>query len=277
MNAWSDFDRAVDLGSRPRGRSQGVPAVASEHATFPNPTVAEAVCELRFAATPGRPWDAALLRQFHKRIATDYPTVERSFELQLGDPEAGEPKRAREKATYQHKDDARQLKMGEGTFSMHVVGAAGYAGWPWFRAYIQESWAHARDELKIASVQRIGLRYINRVPRSSVDEPPGRWLKETGFIAPEFLKSRGRFLSRVESRSDKENATIVTVGVNQSAPTDPGALILDIDRIREIETPADSPSLVALAETLHEDIWRIFRQALSDEYLAFLEKRTESR
>jgi uncharacterized protein (TIGR04255 family) len=221
----------------------------------------------------GRPWDAALLRQFHKRIAADYPTVEKSLELQLGDLEASGPKKAKEKATYQHRDDARQLKMGEGTFSMHVVGAAKYQGWPWFKAFIEESWAHAREELKVGAVQRLGLRYINRVARAAADEPPGRWLKETGYIARDFLKSRGRFLSRVECRNDQHNATIVTVGINQTSVGDPGALILDIDRIREAETAADGPAVVALAETLHEDIWGIFKGALGDEYLALLQQR----
>gem|GEM_PF-5711674 len=235
--------------------------------------MAEVVCELRFAATPGRPWGAALLRQFHKRIALDYPTVERSLELPIEDLAAG-PSGAKEKATYQHRDDARQLKMGDGTFSMHVVGEAKYEGWPWFKAFMDESWAQAREELKIEAVQRVGLRYINRVPRAARDEPPGRWLKETGYIARDFLKSRGRFLSRVECRSDDHNATIVTAGINQTVPDDPGALVLDIDRIREAETPADGTAVLAVAEALHEDIWSIFREALGDEYLGLLNRRS---
>jgi uncharacterized protein (TIGR04255 family) len=260
-----------------RPPTAGAAPVATSHPTFPNPTLAEVVCELRFEPKAARPWDAALLRQFHKRIAGEYPTVEKTLELQLGDLEASGPKRAREKATYQNRDDARQLKMGEGTFSMHVVGAAKYAGWPWFKAFVEESWAHAREELGVGEIQRLGLRYINRVPRASAEEPPGRWLKETGYIAPALLKSRGRFLSRVECRSDAQNATIVTVGINQGAPDDPGALILDIDRIREARTVADGAAVAALAESLHGDIWDIFKEALSDEYLSLLKRGGASR
>lgn len=86
-----------------------------------------------------------------------------------------------------------------------MVGLGQYRNWRWFRAYVDESWARLRGELQISQVERIGLRYINRVPRASPAEAPRRWLRQTDYIPGAVLKSEGRFLLRVECRNNGEN------------------------------------------------------------------------
>lgn len=249
----------------------------SSHPTYSNPTLAEVVCELRFPASEEKPWDPQILRDFHKRIRAEYPSVERSVEVRVtGGPIPAEIRQQRERATYQHEDDARQLKLAEGTFSIHVVGLGQYRNWDWFRSYVDESWARLRDELRVSDVERIGLRYINRVSRRALTEAPRRWLKQTDYVPGAVLKSAGRFLSRVECRNDDKNATFVTIGINQQSLDEPGSLIFDIDRIREGVVAADGAAILAVADELHEDVWSVFREALTDEYEEVLKTATET-
>jgi len=248
----------------------------SSHPTYPNPTLAEVVCELRFAPSEENPWNPQILRDFHKRIRAEYPTVERAVEVRVaGGPVPTEIRQQRERATYRHEDDARQLKLAEGTFSIHVVGLGHYRNWDWFRSYVDESWARLRDELGISRVERIGLRYINRVERGDLAEAPQRWLAQTDYVPGAVLKSAGRFLSRVECRNDDENATFVTIGINQQSLDEPGALMFDIDRIREAPIEAGGTAILAVADELHEDVWGVFRKALTDEYVAVLQASAE--
>lgn len=248
----------------------------SSHPTYPNPTLTEVVCELRFPSSKDRPWSPQILRDFHKRIRAEYPSVERAVEVRVtGSPVPAELRQARERATYQHEDDARQLKLAEGTFSIHVVGLGRYQNWAWFRDYVLESWSRLREELRVSKVERVGLRYVNRVERRALAEAPSRWLVQTDYVPGAVLKSAGRFLSRVECRNDDENATIVTIGINQQSLDEPGALIFDIDRIRDETVAPDGDKMLAVADDLHEDVWEVFREALTKEYLGILEEVPE--
>ena len=50
--------------------------MTSEHPTYPNPTIQEAVCEIHFRLPDGVEWKPALLGELFKHIQPDFPELE---------------------------------------------------------------------------------------------------------------------------------------------------------------------------------------------------------
>jgi uncharacterized protein (TIGR04255 family) len=129
------------------------------------------------------------------------------------------------------------------------------------------TWAKFREAVQPVSINRIGLRYINRVLRQFEDEKPGHWLKETPLIPAALLDSAAGFAHRLELRTNANNRTLITVAhVHGPDAGLYGALVLDVDRIAEVEMGTDDAELGAAVEALHEDVWCIFADAKNDNY-----------
>src|SRR3989442_14250954 len=65
-------------------------------------------------------------------------------------------------------------------------------------------------------MNRIGLRYINRINKETEQDRPGTWLVANDYISAGFLRSGPGFLLREEIHLDAENILIITLGDPQS-------------------------------------------------------------
>jgi len=74
-----------------------------------------------------------------------------------------------------------------------------------------------------------------------------------------ILRSKGSFLSRVESHLDAANRVIVTLAeISADNPALPRPIAYDIDRIVEKELGISDAALLAEMNRLHEHVWEIF-------------------
>ena len=100
------------------------------------------------------------------------------------------------------------------------------------------AWQRVEEVLQPEGINRIGLRYINRVNKAIVQDRPSMWFVANDYISAGFLRSGPGFLLREEIHLDAENILIITLGDPQSdADGGHGAIIFDLDRIVEREVP----------------------------------------
>lgn len=246
--------------------SQGIAVMA--HPSYPNPTIAEALCEVHFELREGAEWKPSLPGEFFKRVQDDYPEMEPIQEMGV-QFEAGtlglsqRVLRTRPRFRYKHKDQPLLIQLAEKTITLNVLPR--YPGWEVMVERIADIWRRASQLLAPGRVNRIGLRFINRVRRESGHQRPSDWFRTTDYIAPAVLRSGTGLLSRVETRLDSENRVIVTLGDQGMSPTEPdGAFILDIDRIVEKDLSILVDDITTEAARLHEDVWNIFVSAKTD-------------
>lgn len=238
------------------------------HPSYPNPTIAEALCEVHFELQEGAEWKASLPGEFFKRIQDEYPEMEPIQEMgvQFEAKPSGLAQRilpARSRFRYKHKDKPILIQLAEKIITLNVLPR--YPGWEVMVDRIADTWLQTSELLAPGRVNRIGLRYINRVPRESRDQRASEWFKTTDYIAPAVLRSGAGLLSRVEARLDPENRAIVTLGDQGASPSDTsGAFILDIDRIVEKDLPVAVEGITAEATRLHEHVWNIFASAKTE-------------
>jgi uncharacterized protein (TIGR04255 family) len=135
------------------------------------------------------------------------------------------------------------------------------------KAALLGAWPIFREEAQPVKITRVGLRYINRVLRLSKTEQPGYWLKESPSIPPVLLTSGEGFSHRLEVRLDEHNRLLTTIAHGIGPDAGPfGALFYDIDRVLERESEPSDDALSSTVEDLHEDVWKIFVEAKSENY-----------
>ena len=267
------------MGARPRQAQKGVAAVTSadRHPSYPHPTIAEALCEIHFRLPADKPWRPALIGEFFKAIQEQFPEMEpvQELGLQVEVGSGGVSQRVlppRSRVRFKHRDRPLILQLVEGTLTVNLLPR--YPGWEQMRQDVIEAWKRAIETLHARAIWRIGLRYINRIPRQSEPERPGDWLRPTDFIPAGVLGSAQGFLARNEVQLDKENRIIVTLGDQPPDGEAPwGAIVLDIDRILERDLSTDEALLLREIDALHDDVWRLFSNAQTERLTAFLNQR----
>ncbi len=105
-------------------------------------------------------------------------------------------------------------------------------------------------------MNRIGLRYINRINKETEQDRPGTWLVANDYISAGLLRSEPGFLLREEIHLDAENILIITLG-DPKSDLDAGhrAIIFDMEMDR-----------------LHADVWEVFSSAKGEKLEALLKK-----
>src|SRR5260370_35790331 len=98
------------------------------------------------------------------------------------------------------------------------------------------AWQRVEEVWHPEVINRMGLRYINRITKETAQDRPSTWFAANDYISAGFLRSGPGFLLREELHLDAENILIITLGDPQSdADGGHGVIIFDLDRIGERE------------------------------------------
>ncbi len=239
----------------------------NEHPTYSNPTIQEAVCEIRFSLPDGVEWKPALLGEMFKRIQPDFPDLEPVMQIgvqfQMGPDGAGQLVQPRQQLMrYKHSSRNLMLQLSKDILTVNVLPE--YEGWAKMGDDIEYAWNAICEVVNPACVTRVGLRYINRIERTYPDELPDEWLVSSDYVPKSILKSLPGFLLRSETRIDPHNRVIVTLGDPGDGSGQSGnAIILDIDHIVEKEIGVDRDAIMIEAVRLHELVWSIFSASIT--------------
>jgi uncharacterized protein (TIGR04255 family) len=242
--------------------------LAAPHPTYPNPTIIQVTCEIAFTPqTEGRLSAGSLYPIFAAEFPEIAPVGVGTIQFVLG-PQPFAP------AVSEQPQDASAFRFSTSSGSQFVqVSKAGfvyqtnepYTGWADFSKKLIELWEKSSATIRPGPVVKVGLRYVNRIPKSEDHPSVGDWLQVTPDVPEALLTSKEHFLGRVESSPAPAHLRLVTIANAIPTPECPdGAIVLDIDRVSteqfEVSTPAISDKLA----TLHEDVWNAFNAAATD-------------
>ncbi len=244
------------------------------HPSYPNPTIAEALCEIHFALPDNTPWKASLAGDLFKQVQDEFPEMEPGleigFQFELSPQRIGQSLLPpRQRMRFKHKDLPLLLQLGPNVLTVNVLPI--YPGWEDMRRRVLSAWQQACSALKPAKITQVGLRYINRIDEIDETGTPGDWFKPSDYLPAGVLQSKGSFLSRVESQIDSENRIVVTLAEVQSDDQErKKGIVFDIDRIVEKELPIDDSVLLGEMDRLHEHIWEIFEAVQTQRLVNYL-------
>lgn len=249
-------------------------AAPNDHERFPHPRIMEALCEVHFQLPNGERWESRFLGELFKAVQDDFPIMEpvqqMGVAVELGPHGFGQRLMSgQQQARYLEANRKLMLQLADSVLTVNRV--EDYPGWKRMRRDIIGGWEKVRDILHPALITRVGLRYINRLPRKDEAQTPGHWLKSNEYIPNAVLDSRRGLLSRVQVQKSHQSRTVVTLA-DEPAPLDvPASLIFDIDCIRIEEMKPEDKILRGCIDELHGQVWRVFSSALTENLRRLLE------
>ena len=247
------------------------------HPSFKNPTIAEALCELHFELPEGKPWDASWFGELFKKAGDEYPKMEPGEVVEMGVGIAPDGfvqgiRRTGLRSIYHHKDRPHLFQLSETTFTINELRP--YVNWERFINDIRRGWALLASTVGPAGLGRIGLRYINRIPRPNASEPISKWIGTNDYLPKKLLEARERFHSRTQIPIAEDIRLVVTVA---DLHDEDGArsILLDIDAILNARVPPELTAIEAQANRLHNEIWTVFDSCKTPALRALLDQEAQ--
>ena len=239
---------------------------AAKNDPFKNPTLAEAVCEIHFDNGNEAFWKSDWEAVFKSKFQSNYPVFEqkqiRGFRAVLG-PQGfnfSEKPNAIPRAVFKSKDGNLLRQVSPGMIAINELSK--YRGWSFFSADIEDAWKVASEVIPSKEVVKMGLRYINRIPRVDASEQVGEWLKSSEFFPERLRKVSSRFINRFEDSMGDNTRLVVTVA--EALEGDLRPIIFDIDIICEAKVTNDWKTISSALERLHNEAWNVFSSSIGN-------------
>ena len=234
---------------------------------YPNPPIAEALCQVTFArplawsvATPGLLWE---------RLRDDYPTEPEaqdqiSASVQTGDDNPNVALNRGEQRFIYRDEERQRLVVANRTF-ISANSLPPHEGWPALRGRLEAAIRALGDTVTLQPVERVGLRYINRVvvpgPEINTDDYFNIGIRTARQGDAPFQS----FMHRVESILDPTTIIMSTFATLKPADDTNIPFLLDFDLMRVGLDTTDLAEILKAADELHYAEHQEFESAITDE------------
>lgn len=232
---------------------------------YADPPIVEAVCEFRLPADSD--WDLAIPGLVYEQIRDRFPRREQRTiqEVEIVGQKDGfrQEMRANERAVFLTEDKTKFIQVGRHLWAINCLKP--YPTWRQFEPVIRQGFEALTDVVKVTSLQRIGLRYINRVeiPHPLVDLE--QYFSFRPYIGPELPEDFGNFVVGCIFVF-AEGRDACRAQLRDAVPEDPdsSAFILDLDYY--LARPQAVPTNEALSwvEDAHSHVEQVFEGCITD-------------
>jgi uncharacterized protein (TIGR04255 family) len=234
---------------------------------YRKPPITEAIIDLQVAPSPGE--KLSVLDHLNTKEPESYPQKDPIFEMtgvfEFQPTGLGSTQSQRRQAGYRYanKDGNQvwQARLGGFTFSQ----LAPYDRWEPFRDEARRRWGDYRRSLAPECVNRIAVRYVNRIdiPNGSVDLKD--YFRTSPEIAPEVQQSLSGFFMRLQiPQTDIKGEVLFTQTIVPPQREGSVSVVLDIDLFRTLDIPKDDEDLWGLFEILHDRKNEVFEASITD-------------
>lgn len=220
--------------------------------------IVEAVIEMLVTLPPGLTLDD--LARVHAEEVSNYPRTERRMALQTELHTDADTLAVTQQATQQQIGHVYTSNDGRRIFHSRFDGfmysqLAPYDRWDSFASEALRLWDHYAEITKPASINRLGVRYVNRLDIPSQNFDINEYLRTRPEVSPDLPQDLTGYFFQVQLPLPSFGATSnITSTVAPSVTPGHAALILDIDCFQEMtlrsEDPGFDETLVSRLETL---------------------------
>ena len=246
----------------------------TQRCRYKNPPIEEALCEFGFA--PESDWDLTIPGKLQGALGDEYsgkPKEQRAVQvglhMQRGKPADLQFDEGLAKVQLFSKAGTRMVGVGPDVLSIHMLRPyqdpldSEKGGWEEFRPRIVDALQAYRAVASPSGVNRVGVRYINKilVPLASVRVED--YLKCAYLEIDGLPQDYGNFISRVEYIYDNETRLVLSYGLFSTSSKGVECL-LDLDVIWQSGTLIDWEESLKIADDLHERAGSAFEAVVTD-------------
>ncbi len=238
------------------------------HQKFPNPPIEEALLDIR-ANLPAH-IDLALLETFQNSLKESFPNRKPLFhweggmEIKEGVASVLAPKGGTMGYQFMSGNGKKVIQARKNGFSFHILKP--YDSWESLRDQAKQLWAHYLEIAHPINVNRVALRYINRIEIPLPFKEFKEYLLIIPELPPEIPIGVSEFFMRLVMPDTEKNLAAIVTEVLQKIDEKKGILpiILDIDTFQESVLAAEGAELWAKLEELRNFKNMIFFKSITE-------------
>lgn len=245
---------------------------APERRQYPNPPIAEAIIDIRTTLPENVTLDHVL--QVNTDTVDQYPhrrdSIAVTGEITVGPNVSSSTTQSRNGYVFLTADERSvyQARLDGFTFSR----LAPYENWESFRDSAREIWASYRTALSPASIDRVALRYVNRINLPIPFEDFEQYLHAVPALPMDLPQSWMGYLMQVQIPYVQNGLLLhLTSAILPQEHEDSLPMLLDIDLFRpselpfgQFDLPADDERLWDLLDEMHTVKNDIFEACITD-------------
>ncbi len=241
---------------------------------YRKPPVAEALCEVVFA---GSEWDQTVPGRMFERIRDRFPMKEEvgQFTVEIRGPHPGPSAEFRPdepRLRFARGDRSQIVQIGRDLVVVNQLPP--YAGFERWRPLVPEMVGIYRELARPTRIERIGVRYINRVVIPAVRFNMETYFRIYPMLPVELGDEHGRFLLRMEVPA-KIGGHEFLVTISSAPPPVPEgatAILLDLYDVTRFRDGEIFDSVTTRLAEAHDNVVAAFENAITDSARALFEE-----
>ncbi len=249
------------------------------------PMIAEALCELHFSVKSSQEkdpyWDPRWFGKILQQLGSKYDLEPAQGKMMRIHTEPGQKMSISEVHTplpenrmiYKHHDKSHLFQLSPQILTVNIIND--YPGWETFLQYINTGWENL-SKLGHIEVNRVGLRYINRIPRSENSKNVEHWLLNEDWLPQELRKQSENFIFKFE-REVNSNLFLKINLSEEFSETSPSPILFDLDAISFKKSLSDWVQINSEIKRLHDIIRDKFDSSLSKNYYNSISPNNEEK
>ncbi len=243
---------------------------------YKNPPIEEALCEFRF--TPKLDWEPTVPGRLQVSL-DDYGGSSREQRAVQIEPVVQHGKRSElqlaeglQRVQLLTPSGQRIVGVGPDVLSVHMLrpysrgtDPNSSGGWKEFKYRIQNALSSYAEVVgNERNVERVGLRYINKIFAPSIVVNEGKYLNCGLRLVDGLSETRVSFSSRAEYQHSNGMRLIISYG-NVDTKESEQAVLLDLDGIWQSQISIDTNAALNTADKLHGIVERAFEAHITEE------------
>ena len=236
---------------------------------YKNNPIIEAVCEFRLSSD--FKWDLTIPGLIYEKIKDDFPLKEQHKVQQqtlTGTNEGvAQEIRVSERVRLLTKDKKSFIQIGNNILSVHCIEP--YPLWESFNAMIEKAYNGFLDVAKFAKLERVGIRYINRIEILYKENVDSISLNDYFEFRPELGKGLPQTMDTfilgcmLPFKSNRDSCRVKLTDAVKENPNSL-AFILDIDYFLKEPEKVPPDAVLEWIRNAHEKVEGVFEGCISD-------------
>lgn len=242
---------------------------------YKNPPIIEALCEFQFEPTTS--WDIAIPGLIYEEVKDAFP---KRFQLQLqssqinlniGKDEAEIIGQIVPLIRFQRTDDLALIQVGPNLLTINHLKP--YPSWQGFLPLIETGFKAYQKVVNPNGIQRISLRYINRIEIPALHVTLEKYFEFRPFLGTKKLQNINAFTVGIqipyEDGKDTLNLQLSSIPSNNSNTS---AMLLDLNYLLPKQEDIVWDNVTKCVEIAHNRIEEIFEASITEELRQIFEE-----
>lgn len=229
------------------------------------PPIIEALCEFRFE--PSVPWDLAIPGLVYEKVRANFPKRKQAkiFEVNFEASSASLEQRltSTDRIQFWREDEKALVQVDQNLLAVNQLKP--YQSWQDFLPLIRQGFDAYVKVANPKGIQRIGLRYINRIEIPGQDIELEDYLEFRPFVGPDLPQNFDSFFAGIQIpyEQGRESLRLQIASTATEAP-DRAAVLLDLDYYLAQPNHVTLENAFEWVQIAHDHIERVFEACITD-------------